>query len=82
MPRLAVALALALTATAAANAENSNSGLSQAPAAAGKNGTRPLLFDGRLPGDGIRERAYARDLHPGVGTIVVPPKASQPEREQ
>jgi hypothetical protein len=79
--KLAIALALALTATAA-NAGNSRSGQSQTPAATGEDGTRPFLFDGRLPGDEARERAPARDRHPRGGTIVVPPKASQPERER
>lgn len=81
MSRLAIAFALALTATAA-NAENSNPGQSQTPAAASTDRTRPFLFDARLPGDEIREGALTRDRHPGVGTIVMPPKASQPEQER
>ncbi|OPH82027.1 hypothetical protein [Nitrobacter vulgaris] len=81
MSRLAIAFMLALAATGA-NAQNSGSGQSQTPAAAGEDETRPFLFDGRLPGDEARERLPARDRHPSGGTIVVPPKASQPEHER
>jgi hypothetical protein len=81
MSRLAIAFVLALAATVA-NAQNSGTAQSQTPAATSTDGTRPFLFDARLPGDEIRERAHARDRHPGVGTIVMPPKAGQPERER
>lgn len=81
MSRLAIAFMLALAATGG-NAQNSGTARSQTPAATRADDMRPFLFDARLPGDGIRERAHARDRHPGVGTIVVPPKASQPERER
>lgn len=81
MLRFAIAFMLALAATGA-NAQNSGAGKSQSPVATSTDGTRPFLFDARLPGDEIRERAHARDRHPGVGTIVMPPKASQPERER
>jgi hypothetical protein len=81
MSRLAIAFVLVLAATTA-NAQNSGTAQSQTPGAASTDGTRPFLFDGRLPGDEARERAPARDRHPSGGTIVVPPKASQPERER
>lgn len=81
MSRIIIALAVALTATTAtANAENSGSVQSQSPVAMGA-GMQPFLFDARLPGDEVRERA-ARGRQPVGGTIVVPPKASQPERER
>jgi hypothetical protein len=81
MSRLAIAFVLALVATAA-NAQDTKSGQPQAPAVASANGTRPFLFDGRMPGDGVRQRALADDHHPNAGAIVVPPKASQPGRER
>jgi hypothetical protein len=81
MSRLAIALALALAATAA-NAQDTKSEQSDKPAAASANGTRPFLFDGRMPGDGLRQGALADDHHPAAGAIVVPPKVSQPERER
>lgn len=80
MSRLVIALALALSATAA-NAQNSNSGQSRSSGAADADGMRPFLFDARLPGDEIREKA-ARDRQPIGGTIVAPPKTSQPQRER
>lgn len=79
MSRLAIALASTLAATAA-HAQNSGSGLPQNPTVGGEDRTRPFLFDARLPGNGIRERTHGPNHHPGVGTIVMPPKASQPER--
>jgi hypothetical protein len=81
MSRLAIAFVLALTA-AAANAQDTKSGQSQTPAVASANETRPFLFDGRMPGDGVRQGALADDHHPSAGAIVVPPKASQPGRER
>jgi hypothetical protein len=81
MSRLAIALTLALAATAA-SAQDTRSEQSQTPAAASANGTRPFLFDGRMPGDGVRRAAVADDHHPNAGVIVMPPKASQPERER
>jgi hypothetical protein len=81
MSRLATALVLVLAATAA-DAQDTKSEQSQTPAATSGNGTRPFLFDGRMPGDGARQRALANDRHPSAGAIVVPPKASQPGREQ
>jgi hypothetical protein len=78
MSRLAIALALALFVTAA-NAQNFSS--EKSPGAADADGMRPFLFDARLPGDEIRERAV-RNRQPVGGTIVVPPKASQPQRER
>ena len=81
MSRLAIAFVSALAATAA-NAQDTKSGQSHAPAVASANGTRPFLFDGRMPGDGVRQRALADDHHPNAGAIVVPPKASQPGRER
>ena len=81
MSELAIAFGLAFAATAA-NAQDIKSEQSQAPAVASANGTRPFLFDGRMPGDGVRRGALAGDHHPNTGAIVMPPKASQPGREQ
>jgi hypothetical protein len=81
MSRLAIAFVLALAATTA-NAQDIKSEQSQTPAIASGNGLRPFLFDGRMPGDGSRQRAVADGNHPNAGAIVVPPKASQPERER
>ena len=81
MSRLAISFVLVLAATAA-NAQDTKSGQSQTPAVASTNGTRPFLFDGRMRGDGVRQGALADDHHPNAGAIVVPPKASQPERER
>jgi hypothetical protein len=79
--RLAIVFVLALAVTAA-KAQVTKSEQSQMPAIAGANGTRPFLFDGRMPGDGIRQGAPADDHHPNAGATVMPPKASQPERER
>ncbi len=81
MSRPAIAFALALAATAA-NAQDTRSGQPQTPAGAHGNGLRPFLFDARMPGDGARQRAVADEKHRNVGAIVMPPKASQPERER
>lgn len=81
MSRLTAAFVLALTATAA-NAQDTKSEQSQMPAVASMNGTRPFLFDGRMQGDGARQRVRADDRHPGAGAIVVPPKAGQPGQER
>ena len=81
MSRLAIAFVLALAATTA-NAQDTRTEQSQTPAAASGNGLRPFLFDGRMPGDGARRKAVADENHPNAGAIVVPPKASQPERER
>jgi hypothetical protein len=81
MSRLAIAFGLALAATAA-NAQDTKSGQSQPPAVASANGTRPFLFDGRMPGDGLRQGALADDHHPNAGAIIVPPKTTQPGRER
>jgi hypothetical protein len=81
MSKLTIALVAALAATAA-NAQDTKSGQSNTPAVSSANGTQPFLFDGRMPGDGVRQRAVADDAHPNAGAIVVPPKASQPGRER
>jgi hypothetical protein len=81
MSRLAIAFVLALAATAA-NAQDTKSEQSQPPAVASADGARPFLFDGRMSGDGVRQRAVADDRHPNAGAIVMPPKASAPERER
>jgi hypothetical protein len=81
MSRLAIALVVALAATGA-NPQDTKSGQSDTPAVARANGTRPFLFDGRMPGDGVRRGAVTDDYHPNAGAIVVPPKASQPGRER
>jgi|GEM_PF-5648530 len=81
MSRLAIAFALAL-ASAAASAEGIRSDQPQTPAGAGANETRPFLFDGRMIGDGARQRTSADDRHPSAGAVVMPPKARQPDRER
>jgi len=81
MSRLAIALVLALAATTA-DAQDTRSGQSQTPAEARGDGLRPFLFDGRMPGDGSRQRAVAGEKHPTAGAIVMPPKAIEPERER
>jgi hypothetical protein len=80
MSRLAISFVLALAATAA-NAQDTRSEQSQTPAVTNANATRPFLFDGRMPGDGVRQGAPTDDHHPNAGAIVMPPKASQPGRE-
>ncbi|MCD6075449.1 MAG: hypothetical protein K0Q70_2332 [Rhodospirillales bacterium] len=81
MLRLAIAFVLALAATAA-NAQDTKSGQSHTPAAGSADGTRPFLFDGRMPGDGVRRGALADDHYPNAGAIVVPPKANEPAPER
>ena len=81
MARLAIAFVLALAATGA-NAQDAKSGQSQTPAVASADETRPFLFDGRMPGDGVRQVAPADNHHPNAGAIVAPPQASQPGRER
>lgn len=80
MPRLATALVLGLAAVAA-NAQDVRSGPPDTSPAAGSNGARPFLYDARMPGDGLRQRALTDDRHPSAGAIVVAPKASEPGRE-
>jgi hypothetical protein len=79
MSKPAIAFVLALAATAA-NAQDIKSEQSPMPAVAGANGTRPFLFDGRMRGDGVGQRALADDHH--ANAIVEPPKTSQPGRER
>ena len=81
MIRLATAFVLALAATAT-NAQDTKSGQSHTPAVGSADGTRPFLFDGRMPGDGARRGPLAKDLHPNAGAIVVPPKANEPASER
>jgi hypothetical protein len=81
MWRAAIAFLLALAAPAA-NAQDTRSGQSQAPSVTGGDDLRPFLFDARMPGDGSRHRAVPTGKHPGAGAIVMPPKASPPERER
>ncbi len=81
MSRLAIAFVLVLAATAA-NAQETRSGQSPAPAADSADGQRPFLFDGRMRGDGARQRARVDGRHPGAGAIVVPPNAGSPPRER
>jgi hypothetical protein len=76
MSRLAIALVSALAATAA-HAQGTRSEQVQAPAVASTNETRPFLFDGRMKGDGNRQRAPIDD-HRSGGAIVRPPNASKP----
>jgi hypothetical protein len=84
MSRPAIALVLALAATAT-NAQDAMPGQSQPapsrpPAVASANEPQPFLFDGRMRGDGVRQKAPANGHHPNAGAIVVQPKAGQPER--
>jgi hypothetical protein len=72
MSRLAIAFVAALSATTA-NAQATKPEQSQTPAA-DANGTRPFLFDGRMKGDGDRQRALIDDRRSNSGAIVVPPK--------
>ena len=81
MSRLAIASVLALAA-ATANAQGTTPEQSQTPAVASANGTRPFLFDGRMKGDGDRQRALIDDHRSNNGAIVMPPKASKPTSEQ
>jgi hypothetical protein len=82
MSRLAIAFVSALAATTA-NAQGTKSEQSQTPpAAVSENGTRPFLFDGRMKGDGDRQRALIDDHRSNSGAIVMPPKASKPASEQ
>ena len=83
MSRLAIAFVLALAAaTATANAQGTTPEQSKTPAVASANGTRPFLFDGRMKGDGDRQRALIDDHRSNNGAIVMPPKASKPTSEQ
>ena len=81
MSSVTIAFMLVLAATAA-NAQDTKSEQSQTLANPGANGTRPLLFDGRMKGDGDRQRALIDDHRSNSGAIVMPPKASQPERDR
>jgi hypothetical protein len=81
MSRPAIAFALVLAVTSA-NAQDTKSEQSQTPTIATTNGARPFLFDGRMPGDGVRRGAPPGDQRPNAGAIVMPPKASQPDRER
>ena len=81
MLRLAIAFVLALAATAA-NALDTKSGQPHTPAVGSTDGTRPFLFDGRLPGDGVRRGTIDEDHRPNAGVIVVPPKANEPAPER
>jgi len=81
MPRLAIAFLLALAASAAA-AQDTRSVQSEARDRASGDGLQPFLFDGRMPGDGSRQRAAGGEKHRNGGTVVMPRKASQPERER
>jgi hypothetical protein len=71
----------ALAATTA-NAQGAKTEQSQTPALAGANETRPFLFDGRMKGDGDRQRALIGDHRSNSGAIVMPPKAGKPASEQ
>jgi hypothetical protein len=81
MSRLAIAFVSALAATTA-NAQATKPEQSQTPAVASSNETRPFLFDGRMKGDGDRQRVRTDDHRSNNGAIVMPPKASKPASEQ
>jgi hypothetical protein len=74
MRRLAIALVSVLAASAV-DVQVARSEQPNQPAVAGPNGSRPFLFDGRMRGDGVRQRATADDRHPSAGAIVVPSRA-------
>ena len=79
MSRLAIALVAALAATAA-HAQATRSEQAQPPA--GANETRPFLFDGRMKGDGDRQRAPVGYQRLNGGAIVMPPKEGKPAEER
>ena len=81
MSRLAIVLMSALSVTSA-TAQDAASGRSHEPAAASAYETQPFLFDGRMRGDGMRQRGPADNRHPNVGAIDVQPKANEPGRER
>ena len=81
MSRLAIAFVSALAATTA-NAQPTKSEQSQPPAVASANETRPFLFDGRMKGDGDRQRARTDDHRSSNGAVVMPSKAGKPASEQ
>lgn len=81
MSKLATAFVLAMAATAA-NALDTTSGQSRTPAVASADGMQPFLFDGRMRGDGVQQRATTEHRHPDAGTIVLQPRTGQPDREQ
>lgn len=86
MSRSAIAFALVLAAAAAnaqdtkqAAARDTTPGPSRLPAVASTDETKPFLFDGRMKGDGVPQRAPAGDRHPNSGgAIVVQPEANPP----
>ncbi len=81
MLRLAIAFVSALAATAA-NAQAIRSEQSQTPAVTGENAMRPFLFDGRMKGDGDRQRTLIDDRRSNGGAVVMPPKEGKPASEQ
>ena len=81
MSRLAILFVSALSVTSA-TAQDTASGRSHEPAAASAYETQPFLFDGRMRGDGMRQRGRADNRHPNVGAIDVQPKANEPGRER
>ena len=80
MSRLVIAFMIALAATAA-NAQNTKTEHSQTPTVANANEARPFLFDGRMKGDGDRQRVLTDDHHSNAGAVVMPAK-SKPVRQQ
>ncbi len=80
MPRLAVGFFLALAATASSAQDMTTK--SQTPAIAKASERQPFLYDGRMWGDGGRQRKFGHDHNPNTGAIVMPPNASQPERKR
>ena len=78
--KFAITFVLSLAATAV-NAQEV-SGKSPMAGIASVDGTRPFLFDGRMRGDGARLAPSANARHPNAGTLIVQPKASQPDRER
>ncbi|ABE63266.1 hypothetical protein Nham_2476 [Nitrobacter hamburgensis X14] len=81
MSRLAIAFVMALAATAA-HAQDTKSGQSPKPTVGNEHGTQPFLFDGRLPGDGVRKKKERlHDKNPNSGTIIMRPETNEPKRD-
>ena len=74
MLRLEIAFVLTLVATAA-SAQATKSPQPQASATSADE-TRSFLFDGRMIGDGRRQKAPADKRHPNAGAIVPSDKRS------
>lgn len=79
MTRLIVALAVVLAASAAL-AQETRSDQPRQPAMAGVSDTRPFLFDGRMRGDGHRDRALPAGQASSAGAVTIQPETMAPAR--